>query len=120
MCKRLVIPVDFVISFVKEGIPITFICQPITKTNKYFNVLLNIVSNILDIEAEIRSKMENLGSSKWRCKDCNFVSKSTNVYYHIESKHVEGAGYFCNICTKFCKTRNALNIHMTKYHKQLK
>ena len=76
--------------------------------------------NILDVEAEIRSKMENMGASKWRCLECNFVSKSTNVFYHIESKHVEGAGYFCNICMKFCKTKNALNIHMSNYHKQLK
>eukprot|EP00092_Neocalanus_flemingeri_P050284 GFUD01058075.1.p1 GENE.GFUD01058075.1~~GFUD01058075.1.p1 ORF type:complete len:354 (+),score=73.88 GFUD01058075.1:262-1323(+) len=73
-----------------------------------------------DIEAEIRSKMENLGASKWRCTECNFVSKSTNVYYHIESKHVEGAGHFCSICSKFCKTTNALNIHMSNYHKQSK
>ena len=76
--------------------------------------------NFLDIEAEIRSKMENLGASKWRCKECNFVSKSTNVYYHIEGKHVDGAGHFCTICSKFCKTTNALNLHMSKYHKQAK
>jgi len=64
--------------------------------------------------------MENLGASKWMCTDCNFVSKSTNVYYHIESKHVEGAGHNCSICSKFCKTKNALNIHMSKNHKHSK
>ena len=121
MSKSLAIHVDFVISFVKGEIPTTFICQLTIRRNKYFSVSLKIFQiNILDVEAEIRSKMENMGASKWRCLECNFVSKSTNVFYHIESKHVEGAGYFCSICMKFCRTKNALNIHMSNYHKQLK
>lgn len=83
-------------------------------------VMLLSTLYILDVETEIRSKMENLGSSKWKCIVCNFISKSTNVYYHIESKHVDGGGYYCRICAKYCRTKNALNIHMHNYHKHLK
>ena len=88
------------------------------KQLKQIKFTYSTIQSCLDIEAEIRSKMENLGASKWRCIECNFVSKSTNVYYHIEGKHVQGAGHFCSVCSKFCKTTNALNLHMSKYHKQ--
>jgi len=62
--------------------------------------------------------MLSLGGGKWQCTDCPYVSKSTNLRYHIESKHVEGSGYNCPQCAKFCRTRNAFNIHMSTYHKQ--
>ena len=73
---------------------------------------------ILDASEElIRSKMVNLGGGKWQCAVCSHVTKSTNLYYHIESKHVQVSGYSCGLCNKFCKGRNSYNVHMSTYHK---
>eukprot|EP00092_Neocalanus_flemingeri_P030183 GFUD01032761.1.p1 GENE.GFUD01032761.1~~GFUD01032761.1.p1 ORF type:complete len:350 (+),score=66.95 GFUD01032761.1:371-1420(+) len=69
-------------------------------------------------EELIRSKMVSLGGGKWQCAVCSHVTKSTNLYYHIESKHVQVSGYSCNICGKFCKGRNSYNVHMSTYHKE--
>ena len=56
--------------------------------------------------------MTNLGSGRWQCQECGFQSKSTNVRYHIESKHLRSyAGYSCKYCGDVLKTRNALIEH---------
>lgn len=102
-----------------------YICP---KCNDYFrtrNALNTHMSNkhksywmILDTADEfIRSKMVNLGGGKWQCAVCYHVTKSTNLYYHIESKHVQISGYTCQICHKLCKSRNSYNVHMSTYHR---
>ena len=63
------------------------------------------------------SMMMNHGGGKWSCTECGYTSKSTNVRYHIESKHIESAGYICPICNYFSKTRNAHNQHMSLKHR---
>jgi len=43
------------------------------------------------------------------CLSCGYKARSRRtVFEHIESKHVQSAGYTCGVCSKFCKTRNAL------------
>ena len=64
--------------------------------------------------------MINLGAGKWQCVTCGFQSKSTNVRYHIEAKHVESSGYNCVECGEFIKTRNNLNRHMSVMHRKSK
>jgi len=69
-------------------------------------------------KALMDSQMRGLGGGRWECLQCGFTSKSTNVRYHIESKHMEGsAGYYCNKCQNHFRTRNALNTHMSSKHK---
>merc|ERR1712059_130063 len=68
-------------------------------------------------ESLIRSKMLKLGGGQWQCAICSHVTKSTNLFYHIESKHVQGAGYTRPLCNKPCKSRNSYNVHMSMYHK---
>ena len=66
----------------------------------------------------MNSLMASLGGGKWRCLECGFISKSTNVRYHIESKHLETSdGYFCPKCNAQFRTRNAFNTHMSSKHK---
>ena len=74
----------------------------------------------LDLDAEIRSKMSNVGRGQWMCLLCNYVStKSTNTYNHIEVYHMtEGMIYNCDTCNKSFKTKNSLNVHKSKLHKQ--
>jgi hypothetical protein len=48
------------------------------------------------------------------------VSKSTNVYYHIEGRHAAPhlqARYDCELCGKAYRSRNSYNVHMSTYHK---
>jgi len=65
------------------------------------------------------SMMTSLGGGKWQCLRCGFQSKSTNVRYHIESKHFTSQyGYSCSQCSEILKTRNALNTHLSVKHRQ--
>jgi len=69
-------------------------------------------------KALLNSMMTSLGGGKWECLSCGFQSKSTNVRYHIESKHVQSSsGYTCPKCNDYFRTRNALNTHMSNKHK---
>lgn len=59
------------------------------------------------------------GGSVWRCADCTYTSQYlTNLRGHIETHHVPSQGHYCQICSKFCPTKNALRMH-TRRHKQL-
>ena len=66
---------------------------------------------------DLLNLMLSLGGGRWSCTECGFTSKSTNVKYHIESKHIQSAGYICTICQAFSRSRNALNTHMSTKHK---
>jgi len=69
-------------------------------------------------KALLESMMSSLGGGRWQCTQCGFTSKSTNVRYHIESKHMEaGVGYDCHLCGYHSKTRNGINTHMSNKHK---
>ena len=59
----------------------------------------------------------NEDGTMYVCLSCGYKARSRRtVFEHIESKHVHSAGYTCGVCTKFCKTRNALRSHMARYH----
>ena len=63
--------------------------------------------------------MSSLGGGKWQCTVCGYQSKSTNVRYHIEARHVESEGYNCVECGEFLKNRHLLNKHMSTMHRKL-
>jgi len=64
----------------------------------------------------IESKMWKNSSGLWQCTDCDHTSQhTTNMRNHIEVKHVGTPGYYCQHCNKFCRTKNALSIHRTRY-----
>jgi len=71
-----------------------------------------------DLDMAIHSKMRKTEEGFWQCCDCLKTSKvKTNIYEHIEASHVESPGYSCDICSKFCRTRNALRNHRNLRHK---
>ena len=83
--------------------------------------ILNSLSLVLDLDQAIRSKMINLGGGIWQCADCDLKTKSSNLYNHVESKHLaEHSGYNCVFCHKFCKTRHSLITHTQRFHKRMK
>jgi len=54
-------------------------------------------------------------NSVWQCLECEYVSKLRhNMRNHIESQHMESQGYYCQHCSKFCKTKNALSLHKSR------
>ena len=65
----------------------------------------------------VNSKMWKGDDGKWACSECDYSSKkNSNVYEHIEAKHIQGPGYFCQECEKTCPTRKALRHHLARYH----
>jgi len=72
-----------------------------------------------DHEEPINSRMTRVHDgniSIWQCIDCEYSSKQKhNVRNHIESNHLESRGYFCHECNKFCRTKNALSLHKSRY-----
>ena len=65
-----------------------------------------------------RRKMRHLGGRDWACMDCDYRSnKSTNVYKHIESKHVVGQDYICPHCGKVLRNLNSYDNHIYKDHR---
>jgi len=62
--------------------------------------------------------MTSLGGGQLQCLTCGYQSKSTNIKYHIEAKHVESSGYNCALCGDFFKARSSLNQHMSVKHRK--
>ena len=65
--------------------------------------------------------MEYLGKNKngdFICKLCGKVGEKhgRHMKNHIET-HLEGISVSCEICGKQFRSRNSLNIHKTRYHK---
>ena len=70
------------------------------------------------LEQEIIEQMSHHGDNTWSCIHCDYTSGSkAPIMAHIEAKHMHSSGIRCAACDKICKTRNALNIHKTRYHK---
>ena len=56
----------------------------------------------------------------WRCIECGHSSKrKDNLAIHIESKHIATDGFNCEYCGKFCPSKNALQSHVSRYHRTL-
>lgn len=102
---------------------IDFFEQESIAINKFINThtFLFLMHLFLDIDNEIRAKMINLGHGLWQCADCDLRTKSSNLYNHVESKHIpHPTGYTCTFCQRFCRTKHALITHLHRLHKQEK
>ena len=69
------------------------------------------------LEAEIYAQMEQCPGGLWRCLYCDCRMSRSNLFFHIEGKHMRSDGYYCKICAKFCSTLKAMNIHKSRFHK---
>ena len=55
----------------------------------------------------------------WHCVDCSYSSKlKSNVYKHVESKHVQPQIYHCNQCGRGFKGTNSYNVYIYTVHKK--
>ena len=68
-----------------------------------------------DVLHEYIRKSDN----KFQCFLCEFSSTNrVHVLNHVESVHFPGSfKYQCDYCHKVLKTKNAKNVHMSKFHK---
>jgi len=67
-------------------------------------------------DREMRDKMWKTQEGLWQCSDCNYTSQQpTNMRNHIEVHHMTSQGYYCQHCDKFCRTKNALSLHRSRY-----
>jgi len=68
-------------------------------------------------ETLIRSKMRKMSEGGlWACSDCSHTSsQAAGMRNHVESHHVGGTGYVCGVCNRFCRTKNALDTHRSRY-----
>ena len=76
-------------------------------------------SNYDDIQNQIATMMERTtdGDYKWKCTVCGKATKDKqDIKRHIES-HIEGLSYPCNQCGKVSRSSNALQVHLSKFHK---
>ena len=74
----------------------------------------------LEIDLVVKEKMiqstDESGLKMWTCSCCGYVSKkTTNMYKHIERKHLLLA-LKCNFCLKEFSNRNDYNVHVKSFH----
>ena len=76
------------------------------------------------INDKINEYLEECSDGRYKCSVCGKMSVITlprrvqklNMSKHIET-HMEGLTYSCPLCPKICRSRNALAIHKSTYHK---
>ena len=75
----------------------------------------------IDLERnEILDLMERCGE-EWLCRQCGYNSRVRHrTLLHVEAFHVVSGGHNCSECQKLCPSRNALNAHMSRYHRKKK
>jgi len=70
---------------------------------------------------QINSLIIDMGSSEYHCSACGHVSKTkSNMQKHIDAKHIPSQPVFCEFCEKRCPSKNALQSHVSRYHKSQK
>jgi len=81
--------------------------------NKGF--ILSVTESILKENLDSYVEVKDIGFS---CRLCGYeANKRQRITYHVEAKHMESPGYECDICQKFCPTKNALCIHKSRFHR---
>ena len=84
------------------------------------NLEETLVQEIVTTDEIIKSKMIKDKTSGYRCNDCDFTHKRSDVMKdHIEEHHVDTGGAECHVCQKICKTREKLRKHMYTHQKRV-
>ena len=89
--------------------------------------LVDFKANKTDLEnldQQVKSMMKHsdnadpYGQGKARvCKVCGKEGSTMNIMNHIEANHITGISLTCSLCGKFFTSRNTLNSHKSKYHR---
>ena len=80
-----------------------------------------MIADMDNLKVQISSMMEkaadNDRENKWRCTVCAKVIKFQRHMERRIETHIGGVSYTCNLCGAVKRSSNALNVHMTRYHR---
>jgi len=78
-------------------------------------------SQTSNVDEEVQSKLITIGKSEFQCAECGQTATiRSNMWRHIEAKHVAPQPIHCQFCGKTCPSRNALASHVSRYHRYKK
>ena len=83
-------------------------------------VFLILASNLNSLDKEIDSMIQKADKG-FTCKMCGIeMNTKQHMRNHVEGQHIDGFSHPCNKCKdgKSYKTRHALSVHQSKYHRQ--
>ena len=73
------------------------------------------------MDEEIQSRIITIGKSEFQCAECGQTARlKPNMWKHVEAKHMSPQPVYCAFCDKVCPSKNALNVHMSRYHRDLR
>ena len=65
----------------------------------------------------LTEKVDHANRKMVTCNVCGNEGPRAFVVRHIEAKHITGVSHPCDICGKTARSRNALIVHKSTYHK---
>ena len=88
---------------------------------------ISVTFNFLDLDEKV-SKMMVKGQNmihngqkglilSTQCLECGKEGVRTQIRDHIEANHVQGLSIPCDVCGKTSRSRSALRMHKSSYHK---
>ena len=106
-----------------------FMCLEIIEMFKLDNSLHSHSNSLLNhkcmhvsamLDSLMSKEMDSFGVVVWKCKSCDHASKRADaIRKHIEAKHLPSSGFNCQHCGKFCPSRNALQSHVSRQHRNV-
>merc|ERR1712129_128236 len=85
-----------------------------------------VAADLQDLDDKIKSMMEvsencdGRNRKKRICKVCGKEGQWNLIRDHIEANHITGVSHTCNICGKTSRSRAALTVHKSTYHRRHK
>merc|ERR1712126_186977 len=90
------------------------------------NVIVPIdIEEVNNLKDKVSEYLEECSEGSYQCTVFGKYSslnqpkrvQKQSIQRHIESFHVGGITYSCNVCMKTSKSKKALSMHKSKYHK---
>jgi hypothetical protein len=82
---------------------------------------ITLNSDTDDLKAQIDSMIEVIGEQAYRCTVCGKENQGKqsrrDLGRHIET-HIEGVSHPCNLCGKVSRSSNALQKHVSAFHRK--
>ena len=70
------------------------------------------------LNSDIEAQMTRSDTGRWQCLSCGWETDvRARLWEHVEAAHLVTTGYSCELCAKFCSSKNAYKIHKSRYHK---
>ena len=75
------------------------------------------ITNIAEVDAKIMEHILKNNDGSYSCGMCGKnAGKISHIKNHVET-HMEGLSFPCQSCDKTFRSRNALSLHKSKYHR---